>query len=81
MGPSVNRMLTIYSNSSAPLNKMTAMPIYDKRFKNLLSEKALKLNLVIQHCVSKYTKFVQMMTIDLFMIWSNLCPSCCGNTG
>ena len=21
------------------------------------------------------------MTFDLFMIWSNLCPSCCGNTG
>ena len=21
------------------------------------------------------------MTFDLFMVWSNLCPSCCGNTG
>ena len=21
------------------------------------------------------------MTFDLFMVWSNLCPTCCGNTG
>ena len=21
------------------------------------------------------------MTFDLFRVWSNLCPSCCGNTG
>ena len=21
------------------------------------------------------------MTFDRFMVWSNLCPSCCGNTG
>ena len=21
------------------------------------------------------------MTFDLFMVWSNLCPSCCGNAG
>ena len=21
------------------------------------------------------------MTFDLFMVWSNLCPSCCSNTG
>ena len=21
------------------------------------------------------------MTFDLFMVWSNSCPSCCGNTG
>ena len=21
------------------------------------------------------------MTFDLFMVWSDLCPSCCGNTG
>ena len=21
------------------------------------------------------------MTFDLFMVWSNLCPICCGNTG
>ena len=21
------------------------------------------------------------MTFDGFMVWSNLCPSCCGNTG
>ena len=21
------------------------------------------------------------MTFDLFMVWLNLCPSCCGNTG
>ena len=36
MGPSVERMLTIFSNGFVPLNKMAAMPIYGKTFKNLL---------------------------------------------
>ena len=36
MGPSVERMLTICSNGSAPLNKMAAMPIYGRTLKNLL---------------------------------------------
>ena len=36
-GPSVERILTICSNGSAPLNKMAAMPIYGKKnLKNLL---------------------------------------------
>ena len=36
MGPSVERMLTICSNGSAPLNKMAAMPIYGKTLKKSL---------------------------------------------
>ena len=39
MGPSVERMLTICSNSSAPLNKMAAMPIYDTTLKTVLQNK------------------------------------------
>ena len=31
MGPPVKRGLIIYSNGSAPLNKMAAMPIYGKK--------------------------------------------------
>ena len=30
MGPSVKRVLIIYANGSAPLNKMAAMPVYGK---------------------------------------------------
>ena len=30
MGPSVERILTIYLNGSAPLNKIDAIPIYGK---------------------------------------------------
>ena len=38
MGPSVEGILTICSNNSASLNKMAALPIYDKKKmpKNLL---------------------------------------------
>ena len=36
MEPSVERMLTICSNGSVPLNKMAAMPINGKTLKNLL---------------------------------------------
>ena len=36
MEPSVERLLTIYSNGSVPWNKMAAMPIYGKTLKNLL---------------------------------------------
>ena len=63
MGPSVQRMLTICSNGSAPLNKMAAMPIYGKTLKKLLRS---------------YDD--TRLSFDLFMIWSNLCSSCCGNT-
>ena len=34
---SVEKMLTICSNGSVPLNKMAAMPIYGKTLKNLLA--------------------------------------------
>ena len=40
MGPSVERMLTICSDGSAPLNKMAAMPIYDRTLKDLKSSEA-----------------------------------------
>ena len=36
MGSSVRRVLTICLNGSAPLNKVTVMPIYGKTIKNLL---------------------------------------------
>ena len=52
MGPSVKRVLTIYSNGSAHLNKMATMPIYGrKHFKIFFSrtKKALGLNLGVQH--------------------------------
>ena len=39
MGFSVERMLTICSNGSAPLNKMAALPIYGKTFKKSFSPK------------------------------------------
>ena len=35
MGPSVEEVLSICSNGSAPLNKMAAMPIYGKTKKTL----------------------------------------------
>ena len=36
MGPSVERVLTICLNGSAPLNKLAAMPIYGKTLKHVL---------------------------------------------
>ena len=46
---------------------------------------ALRLNLGIQHLRIKVYHVCSNdetgMTFDLFRIWSNLCPSCCGNTG
>ena len=46
MGPFVERVLTIRSNGSAPLNKMAVMSIYGKCFKIVFSraKKALRLN-------------------------------------
>ena len=46
IGPSIERMLTVCSNGSAPLNKMAAMPIYGKHLKISFSRtrKALRLN-------------------------------------
>ena len=46
IGPSIERMLTVCSNGSAPLNKMAAMPIYGKHLKISFSrtKKALRLN-------------------------------------
>ena len=51
MGPCVEVMLTIYSSGSAPMNKIAAIPIYDKTLKNLLfsTKKALMLDRGIQH--------------------------------
>ena len=49
---SADGILTIFSNGSVPLNKMTAMPIYGKTFKNLFfskTKKALRLSLGIHH--------------------------------
>ena len=67
--------------------QITAMPIYDKHLKIFFSrtKKALRLNLGTQHRGLKVYKICSnddsRMTFDLFRAWSNLCPSCCGNTG
>ena len=79
-------MLKIYSNEPASLNKMAVMPIYGETLKIFPStNEALRLNLGIQHRGLKVYQVCQndetRMTFDLFMVWSNLCPSCCGNTG
>ena len=52
MWPSVEGMLTICSNCSAPLNKMAAMPIYGKKDLKIFfsrTKTALRPNLGIQH--------------------------------
>ena len=49
------------------------------------TRKALRLNLGIQHWGLKVYQVCKnddtRMTFDLFMVWSDLCPSCCDNTG
>ena len=68
------------------LNKMAAMPIYVKT-KLLFSrtKKALSLHLGVQHQALKVYQVCSNddtnMSFDLFRVWSNLCPGCCGNTG
>ena len=51
MGFPVERMLTICSNGSVPLDKMAAMPTYSKTLKIVFSrtKKALRLKSGIQH--------------------------------
>ena len=43
MGPSVERILMIYSNGHGPLIKMAAMPIYGKTLKKFSSPEPRKL--------------------------------------
>ena len=74
MGPSVQGLLTICSNGSAPLNKMTAMSIFDK---NALKSSSPVLRmlwgwiLVYSIGASKSTKFVKMMRLvwPLTFLW------------
>ena len=60
--------------------------IWFKHLKSLSrTKKALRMNLGPQHQglkVSLLSLFIlwSRMTFDLFTIWLNLCPSCCGNT-
>ena len=63
MGPSVERILTICSNGSAPLNKMAAMPISGITRKSffLSTKRTLRLNLGSIRD-SRSTKFVKMIT-------------------
>ena len=61
MGPPVKRLLTIPLNDSAPLNKVAAMPIMVNFSR---TEKALRLNLGIQHR-GHSKKFVQTMILGL----------------
>ena len=93
MGPCVEAMLTIRLNGCEPLNLMVPIPIYckniSKKKKHLKSffsstKKALRLNLGIQHRGLKiYQICIKLsgMTFDLSLVWSNVCPSCSGNTG
>ena len=59
----VERVLTICSNGSASMNKMTAMSIYDITHLNIFSrtEKALRLNQGIED--SRSIEFVEMMIL------------------
>ena len=65
MGPSVEKMLTICSNGSAPLNKMAAMPIYGKTLKNLLlqSEESSDAESWYTASQTKSVKFVELMIL------------------
>ena len=51
MGPFDEEMLTICSNDSSPLNKMTVLPKYGKHVKVFFfsTKRALRLNLGIQN--------------------------------
>ena len=51
MGPSVEVVLTICSNGSAPSNKMAIMSMYGKKILKIISrtKKVLRLNLSIYH--------------------------------
>ena len=82
MGSSVEGLLSVCRNGSALLNKMVAMPIYGQKHMKIFSrtKKALKLNLGILILEARFTKFPRI-PFDLFTAWSNLCVSCCGNTG
>ena len=70
-----------FSNGSTLLNNVMSCPYIVKTLKIFLSstKNASRLNLGIQHRGLKVYK--DGMTFDLFMVWSNLCPSCCCNTG
>ena len=72
MGPSVEMMLTIWSNGSAPLNKIAAVLIYGKHFFSR-TKKALRLILGLQHWGLTSNKFIQMIikvSVYLFTVWS-----------
>ena len=75
-------------NGSAPLKNMAVKPVMVKTLKIFFfssTKTALRLHLGIQHrgfevyqvCLNDETR----MTFDLFIVWSNLRPSCYGNTG
>ena len=81
---SVEGMLTICSNGSATMHKVAAMPIYGKTLHLQYLESF--------EAESRYTasgtqglpsllKWRDKVDLWSFMLWSNLCPSCCGNTG
>ena len=65
IGPSVERIVTIYSNVSAPLNKMAIMPIYGKT-KKYSSSELRKLRgwiLIYSTRNARSTNFVQMIVV------------------
>ena len=65
-GNYVERILIICSNGFAPLNKMTAMPIYGKTLKNFLLQNQECFEAEswhIEYGDSRSTKFVQMMVV------------------
>ena len=76
MGPSVRRVLPIYSNGSAPSNEVAAMPIYGKSTEKSFSPEPRKLGIkhrgpkVHQVCSNNDSR----LTFDLFTTRSNLRP-------
>ena len=63
--PSVERALSIYTNGSAPLNKVAAMPIYGKTQYNLLlqNQGSFETESWYKAFVTRSTKFVQIMIL------------------
>ena len=79
-GPSFEGVLSIFSNRSASLNKMAAMPIYNEKHLKIFSliKKASRLNFVTEHWGLKViqicSNYDPRLAFDLFTKRSNLRP-------
>ena len=81
-------LLTICSDGSAPLNKMAAMPIFGEKTEKSSSPVLRKLcgwiliySIGDARSTKNILKWWEIRMTYLLMVWSNLCHSCCGNTG